>query len=352
MTRFEELVARIPVVARGVAEETQRRLDAKTKPRGSLGRLESLACRIAAIRWTPVPEIPRKAIIVMAADHGVAEEGVSAYPQAVTGQMLRNFARGGAAINVLARQSGARVEVVDMGVREALPPMPGVRVHRVGPGTKNLALGAAMTREEAIRAIEAGISVAERLAGEGITLFGLGEMGIGNTTAASALVAAFTGRKPEAVTGFGTGIAPEIHRRKVEVIRRALDVNAPDPADPLGVLAKLGGFEIAGLAGVALGGAASRIPVLMDGFITGAAALAAARMAPAAADYFIASHRSTEPGHAVVLEAMGTEPLFDLGLRLGEGTGAALAMAIVEAAIRILHEMATFESAGVSDQEG
>jgi nicotinate-nucleotide--dimethylbenzimidazole phosphoribosyltransferase len=341
--------ARILEPDRRVAQETQRLLDSKTKPRRSLGRLEDLACQVAAMRGTPTPELPRKAIVVMAADHGVAAEGVSAYPQEVTAQMLLNFARGGAAINVLARQAGARVVVVDMGVKEPLEAVVEIRSERLANGTKNLALGPAMTREQAQTAVEAGIRIGEELAESGVTLLGVGDMGIANTTASSALAAVFTGAAPEEVCGRGTGIDDAGLRRKVEAVRRGIAVNQPDPNDALGVLAKLGGFEIAGLAGVILAGAASRVPIVIDGFICGAAALCAVRIAPAAVGYVLASHRSVEVGHRLILRALGAKPLLDLELRLGEGTGAALAMSLVEASLRILREMATFESAGVSD---
>ncbi len=348
MTKLESAVARLRSPSAEIAAAVQRRLDRKTKPLCSLGRLEEVACAVAAIRRMPTPEIPVKAVVVMAGDHGVADEGVSAFPQAVTGQMVRNFANGGAAINVLARQAGAQMVVVDMGVKEELPPLPGVRSARVGAGTRNMAQGPAMTRAEAVTAIEAGIGIADELADAGVTLVGLGEMGIANTTAASALAAAFTGLSPAEVTGRGTGIDDATWRHKVDVVQRALDVNATPPGDALDTLARLGGFEIAGLAGVVLGAAARGIPVLTDGFIATAGALAAARIAPDAAGAILASHRSVEAGHRALLHALGKKPLLDLDLRLGEGTGATLAMAIVEAAIRVLREMASFDDAGVS----
>lgn len=332
-----------------VAAATQRLLDAKTKPRRSLGRLEEIACRVAAMRGDPRPPPPVKAIVVMAADHGVAAEGVSAYPQEVTRQMVLNFVRGGAAINVLAAQAGARLVVVDMGVVGALEPAPGLLLRRVAAGTSNLATGAAMTRQQAQRAVEVGIELARELAASGVTAIGTGEMGIANTTAASALAAALTGRPVAEVTGRGTGVDDAALRRKVEVIERALAVNRPEPGDALDALAKLGGFEIAGLAGLVLGAAAERVPVVLDGVITAAAALVAARLEPRTAGYLLAAHRSVEPAHGPLLEALALEPLLDLGLRLGEGTGAALALGLVEAAIRVLHEMASFADAGVAD---
>ncbi len=349
MTLLADTCASITAVDPCVATATQQLLDSKTKPRRSLGRLEDLACRVAAIRGTPTPALPVKAIVVMGADHGVAVEGVSAYPQTVTRQMLLNFADGGAAINVLARHAGAQVIVVDMGVKEALPTRPEIRDERIGPGTHNFCHQAAMSHAQAVAAIETGIRLAHELATNGVTLIGIGEMGIANTTAASALTAVFTGRDPADVTGRGTGVDDAGLQRKIEVVRRALAINEPDPADPLDALAKVGGFEIAGLAGVVLGGAARRVPVVVDGFIAGVAALVAVRLAPAAADYLIAAHQSVEVGHRLVLDALGVRPLFDLELRLGEGTGAALAMSLVDAALRVLHEMATFEGAGVSD---
>ncbi|HEU4734836.1 MAG TPA: nicotinate-nucleotide--dimethylbenzimidazole phosphoribosyltransferase [Kofleriaceae bacterium] len=335
---------------RHVAEHVQRLLDAKTKPRRSLGRLEDLASQVAAIRGTPAPGPLAKAIVVMAADHGVAAEAVSAYPQEVTRQMLRNFARGGAAINVLARQAGARLVVVDMGVAVALPDEPALRAHRIAAGTANLAHGPAMTRAQALAAIEAGIAIARELADDGIGVLGLGEMGIANTTAASALTAALTGAEPEAVTGRGTGIDDAAIARKRQVVRAAIARSRPDPGDPLGVLAALGGFEIAGLVGVTLGGAAAGIPVVVDGFISGAAALVATRLAPAVAGALVCAHRSVEIGHRHVLAALGREPLLDLELRLGEGTGAALAMPLIDAALAILADMASFSEAGVTDR--
>jgi nicotinate-nucleotide--dimethylbenzimidazole phosphoribosyltransferase len=341
-----ETCARIAPPDDASAREAQRLLDGKTKPRRSLGRLEDLACRIAGARGLALPPLPTKAVVVMAADHGVADEGVSAYPAEVTAQMLLNFARGGAAINVLARQAAARLVVVDMGTRVAVE-APGVLDRRIGSGTRNFTAGPAMTRDQAVRALEAGIAIAGQLVDEGVDVIGLGDMGIGNTTSSSALTAAFTGLAAEEVTGRGTGIDDAGWARKTAAIKRALEVNRG--REPLEILAGLGGFEIAGLAGVVLGAAARRAVVVVDGFITAAAALAAVRLAPAAAGYLIASHRSVEVGHRALLAALGTVPLLDLDLRLGEGSGAALAMPIVESALRILHEMATFATAGVSD---
>jgi nicotinate-nucleotide--dimethylbenzimidazole phosphoribosyltransferase len=349
MTLLHGTCVRIERVDTETAAHTQKLLDFKTKPRRSLGRLEELACRIAAIRGIVAPPIPRKAIVVMAADHGVAEEGVSAYPSEVTGQMLLNFARGGAAINVLARRAGVEVVLVDMGAKDAVPLNESIRCQRLGPGTANFTRSPAMSRETATRALEVGIRLAEELTRDGVGLLGIGDMGIGNTTASSALAAAYTGSSPEDVTGRGTGIDDATYARKLAVVRRGLALHPPNSHDPLDTLARLGGFEIAGLAGVVLGGAAAKVPVMLDGFITSVAALAAVRLAPQAAGYLIASHRSVEKGHRVVLEALEAKQLLDLDLRLGEGTGAALAMGLVDAALLILHEMATFEGAGVTD---
>lgn len=348
MTLLDRTRAAVTPVDRESAAQAQARLDGKTKPRGSLGRLEDLACRLAAAYGTANPALPAKAVVVMAADHGVAEEGVSAYPQEVTAQMVKNFLTGGAAINVLARQQGARVVVADLGTK-CPTQLPQVRDHRLGPGTANFTRGPAMSRETAVRALEVGIRLAEELSAAGVGLLGVGDMGIGNTTASSAITAVLTGQSPERVTGRGTGIDDGRLRHKVEVIERALRVNRPDPADPLDVLAKVGGFEIAGLAGVMLGAAARKVPVILDGFITGAAALAAVGLCPLARDYLVASHRSVEPGAEAVLRHLELRPLLDLGLRLGEGTGAVLAMSLAEAALRVLREMATFEAAGVTD---
>jgi nicotinate-nucleotide--dimethylbenzimidazole phosphoribosyltransferase len=340
-----DLLARIQPVDEAVRVATEDLLDAKTKPRRSLGRLEDLAARIAAVRGGVPPGL-EAAIVVAAGDHGVAAEGVSAYPQEVTAQMVLNFAAGGAAINVLARQAGARLVVVDAGVAAPVEHEL-VRPLRIGPGSANLAVGPAMSRELALQAVLAGASIADELAG--MDAIGLGEMGIGNTTSASALVAALLGVEPERVCGRGTGLDDEGVVRKAAVVARALEANHVDRNDPLGVLAALGGFEIAVLVGVALGCAANRVVCVLDGFITGAAALVAARLAPDAVGAMIASHRSTEPGHTLVLDALGLEPVLDLGLRLGEGSGAALALPILRSAVAVLNEMATFADAGVTD---
>jgi nicotinate-nucleotide--dimethylbenzimidazole phosphoribosyltransferase len=287
----------------------------------------------------------------MAGDHGVTAEGVSAYPAEVTGQMVLNFLHGGAAINALARQLDAQVVVVDMGVGVELEPHPDLLDRKVAFGTANLAGGPAMTASQAEVAVQAGIEIAEKLVADGIRMLGTGEMGIGNTTAASAITAALTGAHPAQVVGRGTGIDDAGLARKVTIVERALAVNSPDADDPMDVLAKLGGFEIAGLTGLILGGAAAGVPVVIDGFITGAAALLAGRLAPEAVGRMIASHQSVEIGHKVILETLGLVPLLELELRLGEGTGAALGMHVIEAACRTLSEMATFGDAGVADRQ-
>ena len=348
MTELSKLLERIAAPDGAAGLEAQRCLDQLTKPPGSLGRLEELARRLAEITGTCPPVISHPVIFTLAGDHGVVEEGVSAYPQVVTAQMVENFLRGGAAVNVLARHAGARVVVADLGVAAPLVEHVSLKAMKIAPGTRNMSRGPAMTRAEARAAIEAGIELVESEQRRGLDLIGTGEMGIGNTTAASAMLAVFTGAPIEDVTGRGTGLDEAGRRRKVQAIERALLVNGPDPGDALDVLAKVGGFEIAGLAGVVLAGAARRIPVLLDGFITGAAALAAVRLKPEARYVLLASHRSAEPGHRHALEALGLEPYLDLGMRLGEGTGAALCIDLARAAVKILTEMATFKSAGVS----
>ena len=329
-------------------EAARRRQDTLTKPQGSLGQLEDLAILIAGITGNPRPKIRHKAIITMAADHGVAAEGISLYPQEVTRQMVLNFLGGGAGINVLARHVGARVVVVDMGVMGGVEPHCGLLCKMIDFGTRNIARGPAMSRQQALDAIEAGIEVLESEIAKGLDIVGTGDMGIGNTTASSAVCAVMTGKPVIEVTGRGTGLGDEQLDHKVAVIQKALQVNQPNPDDPLDVLAKVGGFEIGGLAGVMLGAAANRIPVVIDGFICGAAALIAAGLSPTAREYLIAAHLSVEAGHRVTLEHLGLTALLNLKMRLGEGTGAALAISIAEAATKVLDEMATFEEAGVS----
>ena len=328
------------------AAEAQRHLDALTKPPGSLGRLEELAVRMVALTGR-APSVAAPVIFTFAADHGVVAEGVSAYPQSVTAQMVENFLSGGAAVNVLARQAGARVVVADFGVATPLGEPAGLVVRRIGAGTQNMALGPAMTRAQAVAAVAAGAALAEEVIAAGADLIGTGEMGIGNTTAASAITAAITGAPADAVTGRGTGVDDAGRQRKVAIVRRALEVNAPAAADGLDVLAKIGGFEIGGLVGVILAGAAHRVPIALDGFIAGAAALVAVALATDARHALFASHRSAETGHALALRHLGLEPYLALDMRLGEGTGAALFVPLARAAAAIYAEMATFQSAGV-----
>ncbi len=329
-------------------EASRARQDNLTKPQGSLGRLEHLAIKIAGIRREARPVLEKKAIIVMAADHGVAEEGVSAYPQEVTRQMLHNFAQGTAAINVLARLIGARVVVADIGVKSDMGPCQGIVNRKVAPGTRNIARGPAMTREQALQAIGVGIDVVQTEVARGLDIVGTGDMGIGNTTAAAAICAATSGWPVQAVVGRGTGVDDVQLANKVRVVRQALEINQPDPGDPLDVLAKVGGLEIAGLVGVMLGAAAHRIPVVLDGLISGSAALIAAGLSPVAEGYFIAAHRSAEPGHKAVFAQLRSSPLLDLNMRLGEGTGAALGIFLAEAAVKTMNEMVTFDEAGVA----
>lgn len=326
------------------------RQDTLTKPPGSLGRLEDLSVMLAGMFGDPVPRIRRKSVILAAADHGVVAEGVSAYPQEVTPQMVYNFLRGGAGINVLARHAGADIVILDAGVAADLEPNPLLRSVKVAYGTANMAVGPAMTREQAVRCLEIGIDAAREQIGEGADLIACGDMGIGNTTASSAITSVVTGADPTITTGRGTGLDDPGLEHKVDVIRRAIELNQPDAADGLDVLTKVGGLEIGVLAGAMLGTAASNRPVVVDGFISGAAALIAWLISPPARDYFIAAHQSVEPGHRVGLDAMGLTPLLDMGMRLGEGTGAALAMHLIEAASLCLAEMATFAEAGVSER--
>jgi nicotinate-nucleotide--dimethylbenzimidazole phosphoribosyltransferase len=332
----------------GAARAMRAVLDEKTKPRGSLGRLEQLGRRIAAIRGSAELRPLPAAIVVAAGDHGVASEGVSAYPSAVTREMLANFAAGGAAINVLARRAGAELVVVDAGVVEPIA-NPQIRSLRIGAGTRNFKVEPAMTRLQAIQALDAGIRLSGELDREGTGIVGLGDMGIGNSTAAAAVAAALLGLEPRAVCGRGTGIDDQALTKKVSTVRAALRRHKVGPDDPIGVLAAVGGFEIGVLAGLVLGAAASRLVVLLDGFITSVAALLAVALGPRATRAMVASHLSPEPGHRPVLEALEQKPLLDLGVRLGEGTGAALALPLLQASLALADEMATFAEAGVTD---
>ena len=326
------------------------RLNSLTKPPGSLGHLEEIVRRYAAIRHDESVKPGRGAIAVFVADHGVADEGVSAFPQAVTAEMLRNIAAGGAAISVLARRFGFSLKVVDMGVQidTSSKPLGGVTYRRIGAGTRNFLHGPAMTAGETTRALEVGIEVARELAGSGATLIGIGEMGIANSTPAAALMSALTAIPPESIVGRGTGLDDAGVRRKIEVVTRALEIHRNALAAGESMLAALGGFEIAAMAGVCLAGAALKVPVVVDGFIATAAAAAAEKICPGLFDHLFFSHRSAEGGHALALEHFKVRPILDLDLRLGEGTGAALAMNVIECALDLLHNMATFESAEVS----
>lgn len=348
-SRVEETLARIQPVDPGWIEQARSRQLQLTKPPGSLGVLEEIANRMAAIQQTLRPVVERARIVLFAADHGVCAEGVNPYPQAVTAQMVANFLRGGAAINALARVAGAELQIVDAGVASEMPEASGLIRRPVGPGTRNFCREPAMTREQAIAALLVGIEMAEGAAAAGCTLVGMGEMGIGNTTAASALAAALTGRDPASVIGRGTGADDACLARKLAAVERALALHGAQCGEPLELLARLGGFEIGAMCGFCLGAAALRCVVLVDGFIATAAAALAVGLHGAVRDYLFASHRSTEPGHAPLLEVIGQRPLLDLNMRLGEGTGAALAVPVVRAAVAAFTGMATFADAGVSE---
>jgi nicotinate-nucleotide--dimethylbenzimidazole phosphoribosyltransferase len=349
LTRLTEVIKSIRPVDTSRANEIQAQLDSLTKPQGSLGRLEELAKKYCLITGKNKPVIRNKLIFTFAADHGVTEENVSAYPKEVTPQMVLNFLRGGAGVNVLAKHAGARVIVVDMGVDYEFEAMEGLEIRKIGRGTRNMTKGPAMTREETERAVLAGYELVEKYK-DGLDMLGTGDMGIGNTTPSSAIVSVITGTDPARVTGRGTGIDDEALRNKVEIIKKAIAVNNPDRKDALDVLAKVGGYEIAGIAGLVLGASVHRIPVVIDGFISTAGALIAAELNPLVKSYMIAAHQSVEIGHRKMLERLEQIPLLDLNLRLGEGTGAALGMSIVEAGVKILAEMATFADAGVAEK--
>ena len=352
MELLKKIISGIEKIDYSLAEKTQKRLNNLTKPQGSLGRLEELAKQVVEITRKDKPELKDKVIFTFAADHGVTEEGISAYPKEVTAQMVYNFIRGGAGINVLARQAGVKVVVADLGVAEQIQKSKIKNQNfidkKIGLGTKNFAKGPAMTKDEAVRSIESGIEIFLAEYRKGIDIAGIGEMGIGNTASASAISAVITGNPVKELTGRGTGIDDKTYSRKIEIIEKAIALNKPQAKDALDVLSKVGGFEIGGLVGVALAAASKRVPVVMDGFISTCAALLAYVIEPKVKDYLIASHCSVEKGHKAILEYLGLKPILDLSLRLGEGTGAALAMPVIEAGVKILNEMATFESAGVS----
>ncbi len=352
-----KIIPRIAPIEQSWMIRARERQDCLTKPPGSLGRLEEIAVRMAAIQQTLAPNVDRKRIAVFAADHGVAEEGVSPYPAEVTAQMVANFLRGGAAINALAKTAGADLVIVDAGVKSPIPAIEISGKHiqflqkPVRNGSRNFTRGPALTAEETASAIELGYEVAAEAKKAGVKLIGIGEMGIGNTTAAAAITAALTGLPAATVTGRGTGADDELLARKSFIVDQALRLHSPDPDDALGILQAFGGLEVAGLVGLCLGAAAARIAIICDGFIATASAALAVRLFPASADYIFAAHLSTEPGHAALLRIVGQEPLLKLDMRLGEGTGTALAMNIIAAAVNAFVEMATFESAGVSDRQ-
>ncbi|PKN88288.1 MAG: nicotinate-nucleotide--dimethylbenzimidazole phosphoribosyltransferase [Deltaproteobacteria bacterium HGW-Deltaproteobacteria-1] len=341
----------IPPVDLDAANHARIRQNQLTKPPGSLGRLEEISIRLAGMKADPCPSVSRKAVIVMAADHGIVAEGVSAFPAEVTKQMVMNFLRGGAAVNVLARQAGASLTIVDIGVASDFDPSLSGLLHRkVARGTRNMAKGPAMTQTEAEEALVVGMEVLAGVAENGLDLIATGDMGIGNTTPSSAIAAILTGLPVAAVTGRGTGLDDAGLAHKVKVIEQAIALNRPDPKDAMDVLCKVGGLEIAGLAGVMIAAAARRIPVVVDGFISTAAAMISVGLVPDVRTYLFGSHESVEIGHRVMHKHLGLTPLINLNLRLGEGTGAVLTFHLIEAASRIIREMATFAEAGVSDK--
>jgi len=351
MELLDEVRAGIRPLDAAAVAAARARLDLMTKPRGSLGTLEDLSAQLAGLAGECPPPVPGPATVaVFAADHGVHARGVTPWPQEVTAQMVANFLAGGAVVNAFAAQAGADVVVIDVGVAADLPPAPGLLARKVARGTADFLAGPALAPGQVQEALATGIGVARDLVAAGSNCLITGDMGIANTTASAALVCAFTGRDPAEMTGRGTGIDDSTHARKIEVVRAGLDRHQPDPADPAAVLAAFGGLEHAALAGFILGAAEQRVPVILDGVIAGAAALAAVALAPDAVAACIAGHRSVEPGHAATLGALGLHPLVDLGLRLGEGTGALLALPIVQSAARALHDVATFDSAGVTDK--
>jgi len=351
MKRINEVTKKICKIDPAIIRQAQNKLDNLTKPLGSLGRLEDLAKQICGITGNLKPSLNNKVIFTLAADHGVTDEGVSPYPKEVTAQMVYNFVNAGAGINVLAAHAGARVVVADVGICVDLKPNPKLVVKKIGYGTKNMAKGPAMTREEAIKSICVGIEIFENEYKKGIDIAGTGEMGIGNTTAASAITACFTKRPVEEITGRGAGLDDKGLSNKITIIKKSLSVNDPDPLDAIDVLAKIGGFEIGGLAGIILASAANKVPVVIDGFISGAAALIAYHIEPKVKEYMIAAHCSVESGHKFILGHIGLKPLLDLDMRLGEGTGGALAIGLADAGVKILTQMATFQSANVSGRD-
>jgi len=348
---IQDTITSIQPISRDFHARAQVVLNGLTKPVGSLGRLEELAAQYVAITQKLPPLMPDPVVFTLAADHGIVREGVSAYPSSVTAQMVMNFLSGGAAVNVLAKQVGARVQVVDMGVDGDFGNLEGLLVHKIGNGTNNFLEGPAMSDEQANKSIEVGIRLVQDACDNGMGVIGLGEMGIGNTTSSSAIAAVMTRQSVATLTGKGTGVDAERLAKKVQVIEQGIEQNKPDHHNPLDVLAKVGGFEIGGLVGLILGGAACRVSVVLDGFITGAAMLLAQALAPHCQDYVIPSHCSAESGHRYILEHLGLRPLLDLDLRLGEGTGACLAIGLLRSSLACMRDMATFNSAGVDGAE-
>lgn len=347
---LNQTIDKISPLDLSIQTEAQKRLDSLTKPQGSLGKLEELARRIAVIQGKVPPRLGRKLLFVFAADHGITQEGVSAYPKEVTAQMTYNFLDGGAAINVLARHHGVDTKVVDVGVDHEFAAPSGLGNYKIRRGTANFAQGQAMTQDEAVRSVELGIRLASEAAAEDLFLLGTGDMGIGNTSSAAAVLCAMTGAAAAEVAGRGTGIDDATLGRKIAAIEKGLHINRPDPTDSLDVLAKVGGLEIGAMTGIILGAAAFRVPIVLDGFISGAAALLAQRFCPMVKDILFASHLSAERGHRLILEELKLAPILDLQMRLGEGTGACILMGLIESAVRIMREMATFESAGVKEK--
>lgn len=328
--------------------QAQARIDLLTKPVGSLGRLENVAANYLAITGSVAAPRLDPVVFTLAADHGVTTEGVSAYPQSVTAQMVKNFVLGGAAVNVLARHAEASLRLVDMGVVEDLSACVGLLDHKIAHGTKNFLHEPAMSREQALQAIRVGMDLAKIACADGKNLIAVGEMGIGNTTSSAAIVSVLTGQSVKTVTGRGTGVDDQTLKHKISVIEQALELHRPSSSDAIEVLTKVGGFEIGGLAGLILGAAACRVPVVLDGFIAGSSALLAVALEPRCREYLIASHLSQEPGHRILLDHLRLDPLLDLQMRLGEGTGACLAVTLIHAALKIYREMATFDEARVS----
>ena len=346
MKKLKQACANVKPLDAGIRRFVQKRLDSLTKPPGSLGQLEELAIRIAEIQGTESPHVKSKLVVVMASDHGICEEGVSAYPSAVTAQMVKNFCEGGAAINVLARHASARVLVVDMGVAEKISGN-GYLNHRIANGTSNFHKGAAMTEEQALQSVETGIGIADQAAQSGTDLIAGGDMGIGNTTSSSVITSLITKTPAADVVGRGTGIGNAVLEKKIRVVHEAVRLHA-GWRDGMDLLRRVGGFDIGGLAGLMIGAAGQQIPIILDGFIATAAALIAAEICPQTKAYMIAAHCSAEPGHELALRHLGLEPLLRWNMRLGEGTGAALVFPLIEAACKILAEMATFESAQIA----